>query len=262
MENTSSLLERAREIVLWAGEIICENHRKPRQVRMKGRIDVVTDTDVAVENFIRSELSRLDIEGGPKIAFMAEEGAAQTELQGDVWVLDPLDGTVNFTHCLPFVATSLGLWRNGCIELGIVNLPLMGECFWAERGKGAWCNGERITVNHCRELEKSLLATGFPYNIREVFPVVLERFGKALRHAQGVRRCGAAAMDLAYVAAGRFDGFFEDGLKPWDMAAGALLIEEAGGVVSRLDGSGFSLKCGDILAAGPELHGSMLELLK
>ncbi|MDL2306399.1 inositol monophosphatase [Desulfovibrio sp. OttesenSCG-928-C06] len=257
MQSPSPILEAARDIVLRAGDIIRENHRKPRQIRYKGRIDIVTDTDVEVERFIRGELSRLT----PDVAFMGEEGAAETVLTGDVWILDPLDGTINFTHGLPFVATSLALWRSGHIECGIVNLPLLDECFWAERGKGAFCNGERISASDVSEPDKSLLATGFPYDIREVLPLIMSRFSKALQNGQGVRRCGAAAMDLAYVAAGRFDGFFEEGLKPWDMAAGWLLVEEAGGTVSRLDGSAFALHHPDILASARDLHPALVKVL-
>ena len=256
--QASGLLEAVRQIVLESGKLIVEASRKPKQLRAKGRIDLVTDTDLAVEEFLAERLLKLY----PEADCLAEEGTPQQRLGRATWVIDPLDGTTNFAHSLPFVATSLALWRDNRVELGVVNLPLLGECYWAELGQGAFCNGARLSVSRTPELDQALLATGFPYNITEVLPVVVERLTKALHHCQGVRRCGAAAMDLAYTAAGRFDCFYEEGLKPWDMAAGALLIREAGGLVTRLDGSVFSLEFADILTANPALHAKLLEVFR
>lgn len=253
-----SLLEPARRYVLEAGEIIKKASLKPKNVRHKGRIDLVTDTDLAVEDFLKKRL----IDLYPEASFLAEEGSPEASLGAAAWILDPVDGTTNFAHGLPFVATSLALWQQGRVCLGIVNLPMLGECFWALRGRGAFLNGRPLRVSEESEPENALLATGFPYDIRERMPVVLRRLENALRVCRGVRRCGAAAMDLAYLAAGRFDVFYEEGLQPWDLAAGSLLISEAGGKLTSLEGGEFSLFGGTVLAANAALHARILELIR
>ena len=164
-----------------------------------------------------------------------------------------MDGTTNFAHGLPLTVTSVAYRLNGEIVLGIVNAPLLRECFIAEKGKGAWRNGERISVSSVADCENALVSTGFPYEIARRVDEILERMRPVLSSCQGVRRCGAAALDLAWTACGRFDAFYEDELKPWDMAAGALLVTEAGGTVSNLDGSPFDLRW-SILAGNKAMH--------
>ncbi len=253
-----SILESATRIVLDAGEIIRENSRKPRQVKHKGRIDLVTETDLAVEEFLKVKL----LEILPESSFLAEETAGDADLVDCTWVIDPLDGTTNFAHGLPFVATSVALWKDGKVQLGIINLPLLGEVFTAVRGGGAFMNGEPVRVSACEELESSLVATGFPYAIEDHVDFITSALRKVLLSTQGVRRPGAAALDLAYVACGRYDGFYENSLRPWDTAAGWLLVEEAGGVVTGYGGKKFDLFSPNILAAGPGIHGKIDALLK
>lgn len=257
-QQLADILAGALAVVKDAGKIIAEHHKKPRNIRYKGRIDLLTETDLAVEEFLKNGLHGL-CSGA---TFMAEESCADAPLGECTWIIDPVDGTTNFVHGLPFVASSVALWMQGRIVLGIVNAPLLGECFWATLGGGACCNGTPIAVSNAREMEQALVATGFPYTIARDADALTVQLNKVLKSAQGMRRCGAAAIDLAFLAAGRFDVFYENGLKPWDVAAGKLLIEEAGGRVTRYDGSPYRLGDGEILAsATPELHEAMQNIL-
>lgn len=261
-EDFSALLAPALAVVRESGGIIAEHNNKPRNIRYKGRIDLVTETDLAVEEFLKRELGKLC----PEASFMAEESYAGGGLEqaGDepIWIIDPVDGTTNFAHKIPFVASSVALWQGGKTVLGIVNAPLLGECFWAARGQGAFCNGEAIQVSGQTELGKALVATGFPYTIAQDADKLTGMLNLVLKVAQGVRRCGAASIDLAYLASGRYDAFYENGLKAWDVAAGMLLIEEAGGLVSRYDGTGFTPGDDGIIAcASPDLHAAVRRLL-
>lgn len=260
-EDFSAMLGGVLEAVRASGAIIAEHNNKARNIRYKGRIDLVTETDLAVEEFLKERLSKIY----PEAAFMAEEsyeGCMTPDGGAPVWIIDPVDGTTNFAHKIPFVGTSVALWSGGRSVLGVVNAPLLGELFWAARGHGAFCNGEPLKVSGRTDLEKSLVATGFPYTIARDADKITGMLNRVLKAAQGVRRCGAAAIDLVYLAAGRYDVFYESGLKAWDVAAGILLIEEAGGVISRYDGGVFAPGDDDILAcAGPELHAAMRGLL-
>ena len=231
-EQLSPLALQALAVVEESGAIIGANHAHPHTIRHKGRIDLVTETDIAVEAFLKERLATL----APQAGFLAEESAEDLSLPDTCWVIDP-------------VAYRL----NGEIVLGIVNAPLLRECFIAEKGKGAWRNGERISVSSVTACENALVATGFPYEIASRVDEILERMRPVLSSCQGVRRCGAAALDLAWTACGRFDAFYEDELKPWDMAAGALLVTEAGGSISNLDGSPFDLRW-SILAGNKAMH--------
>lgn len=254
----AQLLEPARQAVLTAGEIIKDHWDKPRDIRRKGRIDLVTATDLAVEKALLVSLAKLL----PQATFLAEESATSLKPGRLTWIIDPLDGTTNFAHGLPFVATSVALWFDGRTVLGIVNLPLLGECFWAVEGAGAFLNGRRMAVSQVDKLEDALVATGFPYTVREHSHSLMVDLEAVLRHTQGVRRPGAAALDLAYTAAGRFDAFYEVGLKPWDTAAGWLLVTEAGGQVTQYEAAKpFTLSAPGILASNGLLHHAMARLL-
>ena len=248
-EQLSPLALQALAIVEESGAIISANHAHHHTIRHKGRIDLVTETDIAVEAFLKERLATLTPEAG----FLAEESAEDLSLPDTCWIIDPVDGTTNFAHGLPLTVTSVAYRLNGEIVLGIVNAPLLRECFIAEKGKGAWRNGERISVSSVAACENALVSTGFPYEIARRVDEILERMRPVLSSCQGVRRCGAAALDLAWTACGRFDAFYEDELKPWDMAAGALLVTEAGGTVSNLDGSPFDLRW-SILAGNKAMH--------
>ena len=249
-------LERA---VREAGCIIRENWDKPRAINRKGRIDLVTDTDVAVEEALLESLSRVL----PEADFLAEESSAEQEVGEMTWVIDPLDGTTNFAHRLPFVGISVALWHVDGVKAGIVYNPMLEECFTAIKGQGALLNGRSIQVSGSGTLEESVVGTGFPYAIREHATEITGWLEKVLSTTQGVRRYGAAAVDLAYVACGRLDGFYEILLSPWDTAAGWLLVEEAGGRVSRFDESmPFHLRASNLLATNGLIHGPLSSLLR
>ncbi|CCO24587.1 inositol monophosphatase family protein [Maridesulfovibrio hydrothermalis] len=253
----NTILEKAKQSVLQAGEIIKDNYLKPKNIQYKGRIDLVTETDLAVENFLKVELSKIL----PDSSFLAEETAGDAQLVNRTWIIDPLDGTTNFAHGLPMVATSVALWEDDQVVLGIINLPILNEVFTAIRGGGAFLNGQPIHVSNCENLEMSLIATGFPYAIDEHVDFITTALRKVLLSTQGVRRPGAAALDLAYLACGRYDGFYENCLKPWDTAAGWLLVEEAGGTVTEYGKSEFNLFSPNILATNSHLHDKLDDLL-
>ena len=210
-----------------------------------------------MERFLKERLSALT----PGTAFLAEESAENLSIPSTCWIIDPVDGTTNFAHGLPLTVTSVAYRRNGELEIGIINAPLLGECYIAEKGKGAWRNGERISVSTTAFCEEAVVATGFPYEIARRVDEILDRLRPILAACQGVRRCGAAALDLAWTACGRFDAFYEDELKPWDMAAGALLVTEAGGRITALDGSPFDLRW-SVLASNGKLHGVIEKMLR
>lgn len=250
-------LPRVLDVIRESGALVMDHWRKPRNIKLKGRIDLLTETDLAVEAFLKERLKDVI----PGATFMAEESATSREPRGTCWIIDPIDGTTNFAHSLPFVATSVGLWHEGRVELGIVNAPVLGECFWAVRGDGAFCNGEPLRVSDRQPLEQAVVATGFPYTIQQDVETVLARLRKALVTTRGVRRCGAAAIDLAFVASGRFDAFYENDLKPWDTAAGWLLVEEAGGRVTGFGGEPYDFTNEGILASNGLLHDAMRQVL-
>lgn len=253
----SELLAGAVAIVRDAGEIIKDGAKRPRSIHFKGRADLVTDTDIAVEEFLRERLGLLL----PQSSFLAEEGSPEAVLAENTWIIDPIDGTTNFVHGLPFVATSVGLWRNGSVSLGIVNAPLLDECFTALKGMGAYKNGEPITVSKTPDLERALITTGFPYAVEMELPALLRRTGRVLSRVRGMRLYGAAALDLAYVATGQYDGFYEGCLQPWDVAAGWLLVTEAGGVATRMSGEEFTVRAHDVLATNGLVHKALQALM-
>lgn len=270
-ETIKSLFPEVLRIALESGQIIREQSRGPLNISHKGPMDLVTQTDVAVEEFLIEKLGELD----RSIAFLGEESTAKgltASLKAPAWIIDPVDGTTNYAHRMPFVATSLALWSGKEVLLGIVNCPLIDECFYAVRGTGAhmgkgpdkngnFAESTRLEVSKTKELSSSLLATGFPYDTKENLPLILKRLEKVLPATQGLRRFGAAALDLAYVAAGRFDAYYEEWLKPWDVAAGWLLVEEAKGRVGTLTGDQYTLESSGIVAANPLVYRSLLNLL-
>jgi myo-inositol-1(or 4)-monophosphatase len=252
------LLCGARAAVAEAGERIRADFAAPTGVRHKGRIDLVTATDLAVETLLKDKLGKLL----PEAAFLAEETAGHTRLDGPTWIIDPLDGTTNFAHGFPFVCTSVALFDGHEVVCGIVNAPLLGQCFTAGRGLGAFVNDTPLAVSGVARLEEALVATGFPYAVRENMGEIMADMETVLATTQGIRRPGSAALDLAFVAAGRFDAFYEIGLNPWDVAAGWLLVTEAGGRVTtyRPDGP-YHLGDFRILASNGTLHEPMRSLL-
>ena len=252
-----SLLRQTCEVVVTAGKIIVEHDKKPRHVMHKGKIDLLTETDLTVEKFLKANLRDVL----PEADFLAEEsseGCAAGEL---TWIIDPVDGTTNFAHGLPITATSVGLWQRDKVILGVVNVPLINECYTAAAGHGAWLNGQPIRVSRAQTLTDSLVATGFPYCLDEELEAILSRLKAVLPKTQGVRRCGVASVDLAWTACGRFDAFYETMLNPWDISAGWLLVEEAGGRVSHFDGEAQSLTGKQILATNGSVHEEMIKVL-
>ncbi|MDZ7760249.1 MAG: inositol monophosphatase family protein [Desulfovermiculus sp.] len=255
----STLLHSVQDIGHRAGEIILAQWDKPKNIEYKGRVDLVTDTDRTVESFLTRELSALL----PGSTFLAEETAAENSLGRSTWIVDPLDGTTNFAHGLPAVAVSVALWREEALELGVVHLPKTQETFGAERGRGAWMNDVPISVSKQSDIFQALVATGFPYAKQERIDDIIPLLSKVLTTCRGVRRMGAAAVDLAYTACGRFDVFYELGLKPWDTAAGWLLVQEAGGRVSQFSPfEPYSLGVDSILASNAHIHQDMATLLQ
>ena len=234
-----------------AGEIIRANWQQPKHIGYKGAIDLVTSVDRESERKIVEIIQR----NFPDHSILAEEETnvegAQNEFR---WIVDPLDGTTNFAHGYPQFCVSIALERNGQVILGLVYDPLRRECFRAARGQGATLNGEPIATSTTNELDKALLATGFPYDHREHADFYLSYFRAFMTRCQGIRRGGSAALDLSYVACGRLDGFWEMKLKPWDTAAGALIVSEAGGKLSDFAGKPFTIWGDETLAANNRIH--------
>ena len=250
----ANLLETAVLAANAGAAVLREKWSQPRQIQRKQRFDFVTDADRASQDAVLSAISRLR----PGDAILAEEDAEDYShaagTPGVLWVIDPLDGTTNFIHGFPMVAVSVAAVVDGIPEAGVVIDVVRNEVFSAERGKGAWLNGQDIAVHGIADRSQCLLLTGFPFRDRARLDRYMELFKELFRQVSGMRRAGAAALDLAYVAAGRAQAFWELGLKPWDMAAGILLIKEAGGITSDFGGGAHELWRGDIVAGAPEVH--------
>jgi len=257
-----TLLATAIEAVLRAGDMQMERLHTSFHVDKKGAIDLVTDVDVEVERMFRA----LVAERFPDHAVLAEElGGAEAMDRPPghcTWVFDPIDGTTNYAHGLPIFCASLALEIDGEAVVAAIYDPNRRELFTAERGGGAFLNGHPLSVSGASTLLDSLLVTGFPYNIHERVEEIVGLFAAFLGRARAVRRLGSAALDLCYVAAGRMDGFWERDLKPWDMAAGALIVREAGGRVSGLDGAPFSSRRHQVLATNGRIHDEMLAVIR
>jgi myo-inositol-1(or 4)-monophosphatase len=240
-----------------AGEIIRQSWQQPKAIDYKGAIDLVTTIDRETEHKIVDVIQR----NFPDHAILAEE---ETDLRGDDneyrWIIDPLDGTTNFAHSYPQVSISIALEQNSQVIVGLVYDPLRRECFRAVKGQSATLNGSPIRISTVNELDKALLATGFPYDRREKADYYLSFFKAFLTRCQGIRRNGSAALDLCYVACGRIDGFWELKLKPWDVAAASLIVTEAGGTVSDFSGNDFSIWGNETLASNGIIHDEMAEI--
>ena len=250
-------IETARE----AGRVLGERFgRASLEVTHKGDIDLVTESDLAAERLIVERIRS----HYPRHAILAEESGASEQVGGGAgeykWIIDPLDGTTNYAHGYPCYCVSIALERAGVLLLGVIHDPTRDETFAAERGAGATLNGRRIRVSEINDLNEAMLCTGYPYDVRGRDNFV-RNFKNFILHAQGVRRDGSAALDLAYVACGRFDGFWEEGLRPWDVAAGAVIVEEAGGRVSRYDDAPYDIYTPPIMASNGLVHEAMMRVL-
>jgi myo-inositol-1(or 4)-monophosphatase len=244
-----------------AGKILRAGLGTKMRVDYKGEINPVTEMDHRAEAFLIEGIhSRF-----PEHHIITEESgriAGANGWQGPRWYIDPLDGTVNYAHGVPMFAVSLAYAEDGLVQLGVIYDPMMDECFSAERGRGAWCNGQPIQASATPDLDHSLLVTGFPYDIRTTPQHNLNHFNRLAKMTQGVRRLGSAAIDLCYVACGRFDGYWELQLAAWDVAAGGLIAQEAGATVTRCDGSAdFIGPPASILAANPHIYPHILQIL-
>jgi len=252
----AELLSTAVELAREAGEILLEGYGKIHAPERKGRIDLVTEFDRRSERFLLAELKRRF----PTHAVLAEESGAH-EGAAVRWLIDPLDGTTNFAHNYPFFCASIAAEVAGQLTAAAVYDPVREELFTATRDGGAALNGRRIGVSPIEKVEAALLVTGFPYDVREHPEPILSRFTAFLLRAQGIRRDGSAALNLCYLAMGRFDGFWEAHLSPWDMAAGVLILEEAGGLATDLVGGPLRLDGRQILASNRRLHDEMKAIL-
>lgn len=241
-----------------SGAILRAGYDKEHQVDYKGVIDLVTEVDHESEEFLLGE-----IQGDfPDHHIFSEESGVIQGSDESVWYIDPLDGTVNYAHHIPIFCVSIAYASRGTLALGAVYDPMRDEMFLAERGKGAHLNGRPLRVSSATELQKSLLVTGFPYDAWNTPQDNFDNFVKFGKLSRGVRRLGSAALDLSYVAAGRFDGFWEMALNPWDVAAGGLIVEEAGGRVTSVNGEAdFISPPQSVLACTPGIHAQMLEEL-
>ena len=269
MESEQPTLADLERLARQAGQILSDSYEKDHQVDFKGVIDLVTEVDHASEKFLISEISRQF----PGHSFLAEESGASASQNEHLWIIDPLDGTVNYAHGVPFFCVSIAYSYHGQVLLGAVYDPMRDEMFSAERSDlpvglanrkpGAWVNGRPLKVSNAQELQKSLMVTGFPYDSWNNGRNNFDYFAKLGKMTQGVRRMGSAALDLCYIAAGRLDGYWEFSLKAWDIAAGALIAEEAGALVTNTNGeAGYMNEPHSILAANPHIFPKLLEQLK
>ena len=259
-EQLADILRTATRASLKAGSIECDLYGKPHRIHHKGAIDIVTEADIAAEKAIL-EIIRA---GNDKAAILAEESLSRyTGIpEGATWIIDPLDGTTNFAHGFPWFGVSIAYAVDGVSKVGVIYCPIQDELFCACAGAGAWLNGKQISVSTVTQLEQSLVATGFPYDIKENAHEVIAALTSVVTKVQDVRRAGAAALDLAYVACGRLDGFWEIKLKPWDTAAGQLLVSEAGGRITDFSGKPYSPFIPEVLASNELIHDQLTALLK
>lgn len=249
----AAALKAARGLIRDFGEV------EQLQVSIKGPGEFVSSADLKAERTLKTELAK----GRPGYGFLMEEsGSTEGSDPHHRWVVDPLDGTTNFLHGIPHWAISIALEHDDEIIAGLIYEPLRDEVFWAEKGAGAFVNDRRLRVSARRTLADAVIGTGIPFRERSGHDVYLRTLGAVMAATSGVRRQGSAALDLAYVAAGRLDGFWEFGLQRWDIAAGILLVREAGGYVSDIAGGHAMLASGDVLAANDHLHLPLARLLK
>jgi myo-inositol-1(or 4)-monophosphatase len=249
----------AVELAKEAGQVLMDYFERRLVVESKSsEIDLVTEADVASEKLIVKAIR----ERYPEHSILSEEGLGEKQAGEFLWLIDPLDGTTNYAHGYPVFCVSIALQREGETVLGVTYDPVQDELFYAEKGQGAYCHGRRLSVSGAVNLRRSLLATGFPYARASIEDNNVAEFGRIMPRVQGVRRGGAATLDMAYVAAGRLDGYWEFHLSPWDWAAGHLLVQEAGGRTSDVSGQPWRLRSNSMVATNGLLHEELLAVLK
>ena len=254
------MFDETLKIVKKAGEIFLEGYNGHKEITLKGEKDLVTEYDVKIEKFLKDELKKL----GAK--FIAEESIYASEDLSNTFIIDPIDGTTNYAHQVPHCAISVAYYQNDKPKFGIVYNPVLNELFYAKKGEGAYLNGEKIGVSKNDYFQRALIATGFPYSSAQNeadLKWVITKLNKILPRCQDIRRLGSAALDLCYVACGRYEGFYEINLKPWDVAAGMLIVKEAGGEVTNNYGESFNMfedRC--IVASNILIHEKLVQLLE
>lgn len=251
------MLNKIADIAKEAGEIVKKGFVSDKNIRYKGTFDLVTEYDVKTEDFLKDKLSNLF----PGYKIIAEESAHDEETaKGNVIYVDPIDGTTNFVHGFPFVSISIGVYHGAEGQFGVVYNPILDELFTASKGEGAFLNGKRLKVSKTAAMEQALVATGFPYT-KDNLPRLMRVLEHTLRKTRGIRRAGSAALDLCYVAKGVFDLYYETKLKPWDFAAGIMVIREAGGLATNLDGLYHELNHHTVIASNGLVHKEFMNML-
>lgn len=258
MQENSKYLDAAIKAINISSEMIKKNFFSEHKIIHKGTVDLVTEVDVASEKLLREELAKTC----PEIKFFGEESGGENWKNGDFWIVDPIDGTTNFANRLPHFSISIALCHNGDPIVGVIKNPINDEIYTAIKGEGSYFNGKKLAVNKTSDMNEALAVTGFPYNRREHMDEILARLRNMLMHVADVRRFGSAALDLCYVARGIYGVYWERNLKPYDIAAGKLILEEAGGKITRYDGSKMELDSLELLATNGILHNQSIELLK
>ena len=254
------MTETISRIAKEAGALFLQGYSASKEITYKGSVDLVTQYDLQIELLLKERLG----DAFPEYALVGEETAETIVHDGKAIYIDPIDGTTNFVHGIPFCAISIGVFDQGRPQAAVVYLPVLNELFRAEAGHGAYLNGEPIRVGNAESLEKSLMATGFPYTKverGEDFEWVMKTMRNLLPCTRDIRRLGSASVDLCYVARGTFEGFYETNLKPWDVAAGWLIVEEAGGRISREDGSAYAIGDHIIVATNGRIHDALVAKL-
>jgi len=241
-----------------AGTLLKGKFNSKHEIHYKGEINLVTEADKMSEDLIIAAIKS----SFPDHGILSEESPAQNSQAKLRWIIDPLDGTTNYAHGYPVFCVSIALENEGAIVLGVIYDPLREDMFVAVRGKGAYLNGKKLKVSTTATLSRSLLATGFPYDIRVSKDNNIDHFNLMAVEAQAIRRAGAAALDIAYLAAGRFDGFWELKLMPWDMAAGCLMVKESGGIISNMSGGKWDIFSPNVLISNGLIHEQMIRVFK
>ncbi|HFS85114.1 MAG TPA: inositol monophosphatase [Epsilonproteobacteria bacterium] len=253
-------IETLKQIALDAGKIVKEGYHSTKEVKHKGTVDLVTEYDVKTEQFVLAQLK----ETFPGYTLVGEESHSGSYHYDKAIYIDPIDGTTNFVHGIPHLAVSIGVWEKGEPTLAVVYNPILDELFWAEKGKGAYLGETKLQVSEQAQLQSALIATGFPYAKADAGPEyrwVIECMTRILPYIQDIRRLGAAAPDLCYLAQGKTEAFYEIDLKPWDVAAGILILREAGGKVSNVKGEPYNFDDKSIVASNGHVHTQLLDKL-
>jgi len=252
-----TFLETALKCVAETKPLFLDGYLQDKEISYKGDVDLVTTIDKAVEK----KVQEIILSDYPDHDILAEESEDYSQSGSYQWIIDPLDGTTNFAHAVPHFALSMALEQDGKPILGVVYQPISDELFVAEKGKGAFLNNKKISVSKVTTLGKSLIATGFPYDRQQYADFYTKELSKMMKVSQGIRRAGVASLDLCYIACGRYDGFYERKLHPWDVAASLLIIEEAGGEVTTFTGDPYSYSEETILTSNQLIHDEMIHIL-